>query len=95
MEPRLTRKQAAAFADRISRMLGFVGRCRRRLEKIGFSENGAILQAVDKTCCAMQRLHVELRYMSCESGVWRVREEPSDFTSPSDQAPIAQNRPDA
>jgi hypothetical protein len=78
MEPRLTTKQAEAFADRISPMLGFVGRCRRRLEKLGFAEKSAVFRAVDKAYCAKQSLHVELRYSSCESEVGRSKDEDPD-----------------
>ena len=95
MQPRLTHKRAAAFAVRISPMLGFVGRCRRQLEKLGFTEKSAIFRAVDKAYCAMQSLHVELRYASCESGVRRPRGQDPGPTSATDQAPLPPNRPDA
>ena len=75
MKPRLTTNQAAAFADRIRPMLGFLLSCRRRLEQKGFSDKSPIYQAVDKAFDSLHTLHARLRYESCDGGVGKPRED--------------------
>jgi hypothetical protein len=66
---RLTRKQAEAFRDKIGPMLRFLLFCRSRLDQRGFDSNGRLYKLVDATHDALHKLHMELHYISCGSGV--------------------------
>ena len=52
-------------------MLGFLYRCKRRLEAKGFDKHTKRFRLVEKTYDAMHSLHLELHYIACERGVWR------------------------
>jgi hypothetical protein len=60
MSVHLTPKQAAAFGDLVQPMLGFLYRCKRRLEAKAFDHNSKLFRLVDKACDAMHSLHLEL-----------------------------------
>jgi hypothetical protein len=87
MAQHLTPQQAAAFRDCIRPMLNFVGRCRRRLERLGFDQNGALFRAVAKAYDALFALHVELHYASCTSGVYKADQDQPDVKA-TDQAQV-------
>jgi hypothetical protein len=74
MITRLTPSQAAAFGQRISPMLRFLGRCRKRLDAAGYDPKCALYTAVSKAHDAVFALSVELHYQSIGRGVGR----PSD-----------------
>jgi hypothetical protein len=93
--PHLTPKQAEALRDRIWPMLHFVGRCRRRLEALGFDQKGPIYQAINKTYSALHELHMNLHYESCGHGVGRASAERSEQSHPTDRAQAPPSRPDA
>ena len=94
MAQHLTPQQAAAFRDCIRPMLNFVGRCRRRLERLGFDKNNALYRSVDNAYCALFALHIDLHYASCTSGVYKASEDEPQVKA-TDQAPTLPSRPDA
>jgi hypothetical protein len=91
--PRLTRKQAEAFRDRIRPMLHFLYRCRRRLDGLGFDDKGVIYRAVDKAYCAMHELHMALHYESCGHGVGRASHEQARVARPAEGPQPPPERP--
>ncbi len=95
MSVHLTPKQAAAFRDLVQPMLGFLYRCKRRLEAKAFDHNSKLFRVVDKAYDAMHSLHLELHYISCGRGVGRPNEDRPGLTPPTDQAQAQPDRPDA
>jgi hypothetical protein len=66
-------------------MLHFLYRCRRRLDVLGFDDQGVIYQAIDRAYCAMHELHMKLHYESCGRGVGRANDERLPAAPPADQ----------
>jgi hypothetical protein len=76
-------------------MLHFLHRCRQRLDQRGFDHRGGFYQAIDKAHRAVHALHVELHYMSCESGVWGANEDRPNVTAHLDEGQAPPNLTDA
>jgi hypothetical protein len=93
--PRLTPKQAEALRDRIRPMLLFLLKCRQRLDVLGFDQEGAAYQAIDKAHSAVHGLFVTLHYESCGRAVGKPSEDRPGLTLPTDQAQEPPNRPPA
>ena len=56
-------------------MIGFLYRCKRRLEAKGFDQNRKLYRLDDKAYDAMHSLHLDLHYIACERGVGRRDED--------------------
>jgi hypothetical protein len=95
MSVHLTPKQAAAFRDLVQPMLGFLYRCKRRLEAKAFDKQSKLFRLVEKAYDAMHSLHLELHYISCGRGVGRSNDDRPGLTPPTDHAQAQPNQPDA
>jgi hypothetical protein len=69
----LTREQARALKAKLHPMLGYLARLKRRMVRRGFLNDDPLLAAVVRAEDVMHALHVETHYLSCDSGVGRVR----------------------
>jgi hypothetical protein len=58
----LTTCQAAAFRERVRPMLGFLYRCRKRLDERGFDRKSRVYECVVRAYDALHSLHMELHY---------------------------------
>jgi hypothetical protein len=56
-------------------VLGFLYRCKRRLEAKGLDRHSKLFRLVDKAYDAMHSVHLELHYISSKRGVGRRDED--------------------
>jgi hypothetical protein len=66
--------QAKKVYARLSPLVGYLHRLRRRMEKRGFPPDDKLLQLTAKAWDAVYALSVEVDYLSCTSGVGRESE---------------------
>jgi hypothetical protein len=70
----LQRWQAAKVKDSLRPSLHYLTRLRERMEQTG-RHQGKLYHLVCKARMAVFDLCVELHYLSCDGGVWRLPEE--------------------
>ena len=75
---KLTREQAARLLARVRPMLGFLYRCRRRLDERSYDHESKIYKVIDAAYCAVHSLSVELHYASLARGVGKPADEDHD-----------------
>jgi len=68
---KLTTAQAARLHRALYPHLNYLCRLRRRMELIGFPSGDPLFVLVSPAYDSLQRLSVEVHYMSCRSGVGR------------------------
>jgi len=67
----LSCEQAEVVKDRITPMLGYLSKLRRRMEQLRMDDQ--LYHDVVRAQMAMQDLHSRLHYLTCEHGVGRSR----------------------
>lgn len=63
--------QALRVRESLYPAMNYIGRLRRRMEKVGFAVENPLYVLVTRVYEAMHALYNELHYVSCESGVGR------------------------
>jgi hypothetical protein len=71
----LTPAEAARLTEKNRPMLGYMSRLEARMVNRRFHHDDPLLRAVVKVYDAMHALNVEVHYLSCESGVGRLRKD--------------------
>jgi hypothetical protein len=72
---KLTKEQATKLLERVRPMLGFLYRCRRRLDERGVDHRSKLYRLIDGAYCAVHSLSVELHYQSVSRGVGKPADE--------------------
>jgi hypothetical protein len=67
--------QARKIRKSLEKSLGYLPRLQRRMELTGFPLNDPLYALTVRARHDMQALLMELHYLSCESGVGKVRRE--------------------
>jgi hypothetical protein len=63
----LTREQARALKNKLTPMLGYLNRLKKRMARRGFLPNDPLLVDVCRAEDAMHRLHVAVHYLGCSN----------------------------
>jgi hypothetical protein len=74
----LTRKQYEVLKEQIRQQLRYLNRLQSRMSKRGFLHGEPLLQRVIEARAAMHNLHIELHYLSCDSGVGHLPPQRDD-----------------
>ena len=67
----LTAEQNRALAKRVQPLLGYLTRLQMRMDAEAFPADDSLLLLVRRAQAAVEALHVELHYRSCDGGVGR------------------------
>jgi hypothetical protein len=65
----LSKKQARKILESVRSRLGYLTRLRQGMERVGFSSDDSLFQAVIKAYESVFDLSVKLHYLSCAGGV--------------------------
>jgi hypothetical protein len=71
----LTRRQYDVLKEQIRVRLSYLNRLQARMIKRGFLHSDPLLQRAIEARSAMHSLHIEIHYLSCDSGVGRPARE--------------------
>ena len=73
----LTAEQAEALRQRVAQMLRYTAALRRRMERLCFPHEDPLYRATVDSFYALQHLHIQAHYLTCNSGVGRQRMQQS------------------